>query len=264
MVFSTIIFVSGCKSDDDPAVAQGTDNYGKALDDVDIAETAFSDVLNMSLDAESDSKNWQEPCATLSIVPITPGVFPKTITIDWGNEGTCQSPDGKIRQGVLVITYTGRVWIHGSSMTVEFQGYKVDSIQVNGTYAANISIQNNVWSCTQTIVNGEVTTPSGTIDYDAVRTISWIAGMNTLLNSEDDEYSISGTAHGTTLNGDTYVTTITDDLLLKASCKEIVSGVIQYAIPAFLPAEIDFGNGACDNTATLSIPGTPFSQEITL
>jgi hypothetical protein len=87
----------------------------------------------------------------------------------------------------------------------------------------------------------------------------------------DDVYKIyDGTATGKVRRGNLLVrweSTITEPLIRRVSCRWIVKGVIK-TVRANLPANshwvsfLNFGNGDCDNQATLTVNGHTF--QITL
>jgi hypothetical protein len=82
----------------------------------------------------------------------------------------------------------------------------------------------------------------------------WIQGTDTH-NRWDDIYLITGTANGIRPNGLTWEREIINPLRVELACRFIVSGTIEIR-PEDRPVRLfDYGNGDCDNIATVTING---------
>ncbi len=55
---------------------------------------------------------------------------------------------------------------------------------------------------------------------------------------------------------------VTDTIFVSTCCAYPTAGELRITASGLIPATVDFGNGTCDNVATLTIAGR--SQEITL
>ena len=105
------------------------------------------------------------------------------------------------------------------------------------------------------LVGGKVTTPNDiVIEREFTRTREWIAGDKTL-NRWDDVYSITGNASGKNFKGESYTRTILIPLEWAASCRFIKSGSIESVVGDKTPVLLDYGDGECDNEATLTKDG---------
>jgi hypothetical protein len=193
-------------------------------------------------------------CYIVTISPDTVGVFPKTITIDFGTG--CTGIDGHTRRGKIITVYTGRMVKPGSTATTTFDGFYIDSNKIEGTHI----IQNNSTARTTiftvNVQNGKITKPNG--DYNAVnftRTWTQTEGSGTPGYPLDNVYSITGNASGTVSKNDTTVqwtANITTPLTRKFTCRWIVAG--QTTITRNnLSGVLDYGDGTCDNQATLTV-----------
>lgn len=199
-------------------------------------------------------------CYTVTVDPQTAGVFPKTVTINFGTG--CTGKDGHIRRGKVIAVYTGRMRTAGSTATVTLDGFYIDSVKVEGT----MKVENNSTAAglafTVTITNGKLTSPSG--DYVAVdRTHTWTqtAGSDTPLNPADDVYNVTGSSSGTaSVSGIVFqwTTEITKPVVRKMSCRWRVSGQVTVTRNS-KTAVIDYGNGDCDNQATVTIGSKVFN-----
>lgn len=91
-----------------------------------------------------------------------------------------------------------------------------------------------------------------TISENSTRTINWTEG-NTTIEKEDDVFIVSGNGSGTNYNGNGYQVKITNPIKRTGDCAYIKSGTIEITPDKKLARVIDFGNGVCDNIATISI-----------
>jgi hypothetical protein len=87
-----------------------------------------------------------------------------------------------------------------------------------------------------------------------------VAGQNTPQLS-DDAYDITGSANGINRKGNAFTATITTALHVQAGCPYIESGVVEHTVNN-KTYTLDFGNGTCDNQATITVNGV--SRTITL
>jgi hypothetical protein len=72
-------------------------------------------------------------------------------------------------------------------------------------------------------------------------------------------FSVSGGSNGTKASGNTWTNVINTPLVHKRSCHQIVSGTMTVT-PSNKPVRsIDFGNGTCDNQATVTINGNTYT-----
>jgi hypothetical protein len=199
-------------------------------------------------------------CFTLTITPLQMGVFPKTVTIDFGTG--CLGRDGKTRKGKIVTVYTGRLVVPGSSATTTFVDYYVDSAKIQGTHTLTNQSTSAGESFNVKVQNGKITVPSGNyIAWNKNKTWTKIGGSSTPLILADDVFSITGVTNGTvSYNGNTvqWSTEILQPLIRKFICRWIVEGQKRITRNGHTGV-IDYGNGTCDNLATLSINGNTFN-----
>lgn len=80
-----------------------------------------------------------------------------------------------------------------------------------------------------------------------------IAGDQTIFDFSDDSYHISGSANGTNINNVSYTVNIDTPLKVSTSCRYITSGVATLKVTGIADRVIDFGDGTCDNSATVTI-----------
>src|SRR5687768_424949 len=68
-----------------------------------------------------------------AIITVTPddNTYPKTVTIDFGTGDTC--PDGKFRQGKIVLHFTGPIRVPGSVVTITLVDFQLGRAKIEGT-----------------------------------------------------------------------------------------------------------------------------------
>ncbi len=69
-------------------------------------------------------------------------------------------------------------------------------------------------------------------------------------NIWDDEFLITGTSEGQTVNGLAYTNTIMNAIRWQRVCRFAVSGTVSIQCEGADPVVIDYGNGDCDDVAT--------------
>ncbi len=210
-------------------------------------------------------------CVTVSIVPQSLGVFPKTVTLDFGTG--CFS-HGHLRSGKIRTVYTGRLIEPGSSATTTFDNYKIDSVLVEGTHKITNSTGSTAGSNQRQfkieVTDAKLTKPNGAyFQWNAVRTNTQIEGNGTVTPA-DDIFKVTGIANGKVKRENViylWNSEITKPLVKKFVCHWISEGTIKVtrqglASTSPYVAILDYGTGTCDNQAKLTINGV--SQQITL
>lgn len=218
----------------------------------------YSPVVNE--DSHSGISSEKSSCATITIDTIS---VPHTIVIDFGPTN-CLCNDGKNRRGIINVSFTGHYRDPGSVHTITFDNYFVNDNQILGTKTVTNNGENGSGNLTFTIVvDGQIikANNAGTITFTSNRVREWIEGESTPEWS-DDVYLITGTSSGskTTSSGSTsFTATITTALRRALSCHWFESGVIEVT-PENKPVRIiNFGNGTCDDQATVTINGNVYN-----
>ena len=194
-------------------------------------------------------------CATITVTPQN--TFPKTITIDFGTGG-CTSADGIARKGKINITLSDYLHSPGTTAVMTFDNYYTVGFKVEGTITwTNTSTPNGIsWS--RQISNGRVIEPIGGYywTHDGTKNVIQTAGGNTPLNLLDDVYSITGNHTVKNPAGKTRTVTIVEALEKKATCHHVTKGKMKVQGTTHF-AILDYGDGTCDNKATITIDGHP-------
>ena len=257
------VFFSSCQKENEDLFSE-TD-LALAEDEA-LSETLFDDVMASVDDAVKSVDDMifggglksaivSDGCPLVTVDHPDEVYWPKVITIDYGTG--CEGFYGQTRSGMIKVTINGRYRIPGSVKTVELIQYVINGISVEGTKTIeNLGLnENNNLEFSIILSGGKITTPNGIVlNREFTRLREWVAGADTP-NHFDDVYFISGTTTGTNFLGDAFTRTITNPLEWAASCKFIKSGTIVSEVEGKTAITIDYGNGACDNEATVSKDG---------
>lgn len=277
------LLIAGCKKESsDTLSTQEEDQVAQFSAESEVeSQFAFNDVFDnvMGVDNElgiggvgifgrvaGDSRTQKTDsipsCVKVTIVPLQPFVFPKTVTIDFGTG--CLS-HGHLRSGKITTVYTGPLREAGKSATTTFDNFTIDSFAVQGTHritntTAPASLQRQF---KMEVINAKISKPHDNYEeWNATRLHTQIEGNATLLPG-DDIFSITGNSTGKTKRGSLLVSwssEIQEPLIKRFTCRWFSKGsvkTVRNGLPANTPwvGILDFGNGTCDNKATLTING---------
>lgn len=263
MTAATLTLSSCKKEDEDSDTSTAGDNA--------LAESTFQDVTNIASEAGDGALsnyrggNYEGLLSTCAVITMDTAVStnPDTIRINFGSSN-CMCNDGRNRRGTIVITYNGHYRDSGTVWNITFDNYFVNDNQVLGTKTVSNLGHNQAGHLVYDVnVNGSVVLANngGTITWTSQRQREWIAGESTPQWS-DDMYSITGTASGTSASGNSYSATITSPLIrnMALGCRRhFVQGTVEVT-PSNKPMRtIDFGTGACDDIATVTINNNTYT-----
>lgn len=284
--FGSLVMI-GCKKENSgslsPAEEEQAANYSSESETEN--EVVFNDVFDNVMGVNTDvgiggtgifgrvAANGRETgtdslpsCTTVTITFLNaPAKFPVKIVIDFGVNG-CLGRDGHMRYGKIITEYSGRLLEPGNSATTRFDGFKFDSISVQGTHKITntTTAGSNQRQFTIDIVDAKLTKPNGNYSlWSSQRVITQVEGNGTPLYPLDDIFKITGSAHGQVKHGDliyAWRSEITEPLVKKFTCPWISKGVIKVRRETLSSnsqwvATLDYGTGDCDFLATLSING---------
>ena len=262
-----IICLSSCKKKD----MSEKDTDTSSASDQSLASSSVNDLTNISDEA---GRNYSvssfrtadangllaTSCAIITVDTLS---ATKTITVNFGSTN-CTCNDGRNRRGSIILSFNGKYRDSLTFITVNPVNYFVNDNQVSGTKtitnkghnAANHLVYEISANMTIVKANG-----AGTISWSSVRQREWIAGESTLIWS-DDIYSITGSASGTSASGNSFSSIITSPLIRNMSLgcrKHFIQGVLEHTPNGKATRIINFGNGACDDQATVTINGNTYT-----
>ena len=257
----------GCKKDKE-------DKDQRAAQDNSTAENMFNDVFKQvdysaKKTTNAGAKIMQidsTSCGTITILPFDTVTWPKTLTIDFGTTN-CLCSDYKYRKGKIIATLSGRYRDSATVINITLDQYYVNNYHVEGTKTitnlGHVGTYNSGHNLKYSIVvsNAKITPPTGNpITWNSTRTREWIEGESTKWpNWMDDVYLIGGTASGVDQNGNNFTVNITSPLRVALNCKWIESGTVEITPQNLATRTVDYGNGNCDDQATVTINGTTYN-----
>jgi hypothetical protein len=256
-----VLSFSSCKKDDK------TDSTQKATtvdNNSALAERTFKDLGSITDKAMNNGKammksgiTFKQSENTCMTITLNLQVIPNVLTIDFGTSN-CLCEDGQYRRGKIIVTYSQGIGDSLTSLTTNLENYFVNDNQILGTRVVTYNGHNTSghinWDET---VNGSIILANngGTITYQSAFNFEMIEGESTPFVVDDNVFSITGSASGTTITGQAFSNVITSPLVYKVACTYAVSGVIEIT-PAGEPVRVlDYGNGECDNLATIVVNG---------
>jgi len=274
-LIGAILIIASCKDEDRVTVQDTQDISEEATTDTYYQD--MDDMAGVTMSASSETQlgtgGREAGATTITIkdddrlncsgitITITPGAgstkeSPKgVILVDFGTTG-CTDNRGNIRMGQLKFTYNGYKFQVGSVITVEAINYSVNGIKLEGTRTLT-----NVTGSTDTspkfnavLTGGKATFPDGSV-ATRVSNITWqwdrgAAGLS------DDVLTINpATASGTTRGGRSYTVTVLEALKYKRFCGMAVDGIKKYVLDNGKEITIDYGDGSCDKSLTITVNG---------
>jgi hypothetical protein len=239
-------------------------------------ETAFDEMTNISDQAITGNMVYYK---SGEVVTTKPGEKPvtlktpcnviitldtlnsvKTVTVDYGTTN-CDCNDGKTRRGKIVTTFTGQYIAPGTVITHTPVDYYVNDIKYDGSKTVtNMGLNGTGQPYFNVQIDGTATKTDGeVVTYTSTRVRTWVQGFTTPTDRFDDQYSISGNATGSFSNGGGYTAQITNPLLVKVGCPFPISGTLEMT-PINKPVRtIDYGQGTCDYSFTVTVNGQVFT-----
>ena len=195
-------------------------------------------------------------CFKITVTPKDPAVFPKTVVIDYGTG--CKGRDGKTRKGKVITVFSKPMVVPGAQALTEFEGHFVNDIKVEGKLTIRNSSTSSILKITRIVQNGKLTHPNGNfIWWNAEHHLAQVAGLGTPGFARDDEWEITGGARGQSQRGTvshTWSRQISLALHKAFPCRWIDKGQVKITRND-KTALLDYGSGACDNLAWITING---------
>jgi hypothetical protein len=253
---------------------------------IDLANDDVSDIVEGQFNATMDNSTTGKAteyaavttnlptCATVTRNPafgtvITPGTT-VTKTIDFGTTG-CAMPNGNILKGQIVATFVYNPTATSHTINYQFVNFYHNAIKFDGnkeftrtmaaataTSPAHPIVVMNM-AMTATFPDGRVFNRVGT------RTREITAGYDTPNVLADNVYQVTGNWTTTFPNTTVQTSTISSSnpLIVKMSCIAVNKPLIVQGLITFVrnghTATLDYGSGACDNTAVFTINGNSYT-----
>ena len=179
-------------------------------------------------------------------------LFPVKIVIDFGNG--CTDNKGITRRGKVITIYSKRLIDSGAVATTTFDGHYVNNVKVTGTHKIT-NVTANKLSFKINATGKLATSDTSYREFSSEKILTLIDGGTTLIPM-DDVWSIRGNASGVARNGTKmyqWNKEILEPLIKRFNCRWIVQGIVAHKKGNQRISTLDFGNGDCDNKATLKV-----------
>lgn len=268
-LISAMTLAVSCRDNEDRLTAQDTQDISEEAT-VDSYFQDVDDMAGVALSASTDDQfSGGRSAATITvndsrfscsgiIVTITPSegstkTTPKgVLAIDFGTG--CTDLRGNIRTGKLIFTYAGWRFQPGSTVVTTTENYSVNGIKLSGTRTLT-----NITGSTTEVPKFRAVLTGGTATFSdgtqATRqsdiTWSWVRAAN----PSEDQLVIdqSSVASGTTRAGREYAVSLQKALTYQRYCGIAVEGIKKYVLDGGKEIIIDYGDGTCDKSVTVTI-----------
>jgi len=172
-------------------------------------------------------------------------------------------PDGVTTKGTLQMILSLAYLTPSSKVDVSLINYKRDGDDVSGSLTIETTGPGTMRLTVANFgVNSEFT-------FSATKNIFWTAGFSTLLNMDDDEYGVLGSANLAEVGSNNALSsTISDTLSYKRACQYgMESGVISFGLSGdsatFTNGSIDFlASDNCNNLAQITLNDTNSGRQV--
>lgn len=245
-----------CQKDSGSASADNTPFGENSVEKNAVVATTTFDELNDYVQSGFDFNTLKSLDLTIGTCPVITVNFttpPFSVTLDWGTG--CKGTDGVTRTGKIVASLSGLMSEKNSVATLKIENYIVDGKKISGTTKityVGLNTGNN-WPRYSVLSEGKIVfADNTTLTYrsEYVRLQATGSGTPSML---DDTWRMEGTSSGVNRDGVKWTAKTTKVLIKKGDCKYIDSGTLVVTPETGAIRTIDFGDGTCDNKATLTI-----------
>lgn len=242
-----------------PAVASMDETQlDETMESIDLlVDEAIANNASLLRSATADSNEYLSDCPLITVDTVA---IPHVMTIDFGT--FCTGKDGRVRSGKILVSATS-FKVFPSVRQKSFDNFVVNGKKMEGSVTK--TIQKDATNLIRTATIQENIT---LISLEKGDTLSRVTNLtrqykkNVLLDRTDDQTVTWGSVVNTRPNGLVITKTIAEAtaLVYQASCKHIVSGIASFENSKGRTWTINYGDGSCDDKATLTENGT--SKEI--
>jgi hypothetical protein len=266
LLVATGLFFNSCSEDDTDTITDSTVSsenlvIGAQLDIID--DASFDIVENAYIENVTDTRaamdnSYFADCTVLTITPNGDGSG--SILVDFGE--SCTLNNGAVASGQVSISY-GSVQNGTRQITYTYQDFTYNSHEVlgGGTVVRNLENSNGN---PQSVLNSDITVNFANTDISAARILTktreWIEGVGSGVWT-DNVFLITGSWNTSFTNGLTRSGEVVTPLRREATCPYFVSGSLAITQNAF-DGVLDYGEGTCDNIATVTIAGQEFTIQL--
>jgi len=254
-----LLFVFSCQKEQ-RAVTDNTPFNANSVEKNAIVATATFDELNDFAQSGFDATILKGGILTYGTCPAVSVNFltaPFSISLDWGTG--CLYSDGITRSGTIVITLSGLMSEKNSVATMKIENYIADGKKISGTTKITYLGPNagNNWPRYSIVSEGKIEFPDkGVVTFKSESVRLQAEGTKTTSITDDVWRTEIQSASGINKDGTSWTGKTTKVMIKKGDCKWYNSGTFVITPSSGDVKTIDFGDGTCDNKATLKISDT--------
>lgn len=260
MLFS-FLFIK-CSKDEDAKPAMNSEEVRSTsnIDDIadDVLQIAESQSNKLEIAMRYNGTNFLGGCATISTVE-NENTWVRTI--DFG-ETNCTLFNGNEIRGKIILTFNNDWDAATRTVLYSFDGFYHNDRHVEGNKTVVKTVLPNGHPNAVITLDMTVTTADGAVyTRTGIRVREFTEGYDTVLNFFDNVYAVTGSWTTVLPSGTIHVATITAPIVVKWNCTHLLlSGTIVFTRSLDdATASLDYGNGACDGTATITINGMTYT-----
>lgn len=260
-VIPALLLFQSCDTDEITETTEvniSSENAVRAAKTDNVAEGTFNIIEQAFVENETEGRGVTQTSLFPNCTEITITSQGNTFTIllDFGD--SCTLNNGNVVSGKILLEYGPLV---GGTYTIDytFQEFEFNQngVEGGGSILYEIANQNDNPQSTLT-QNITVSFPNTTVTATRIgtRIAEWVEGVGTG-TWLDNIYYVTGNWQTEFTNGFARSGEVTETLIYKTACPYLVAGRLEIMQDG-LTAEIDFGNGECDNQAVFIYNGQEF------
>lgn len=216
----------------------------------DLVNQEVDEAESVEFPAKTNKTSEVDPCAEVTYYLSANNEYIENLTIAYTDENCLTN--GRTRIGKIHVHLTGRLSDIGTVTTVTLEDFFIDGYQIEGTQVSkneSFDFTSYQWTVSQEVSHGKVT-HSTSSDF-----LTWESEKEIVLHLLDDKVIYTGSGEGISSSGDEFEMNITTPLEYKGSCGYVVSGVYTLEVGDYYTQVVDYGDGSCDNSATVTANG---------
>jgi len=215
----------------------------------DLAEEVIDNQLGLLKSATTGINDEEDSCPVITWYKNSE---PRKMIIDFGSE--CEGKDGKLRSGKIIITSSSFENM-SATRTKTFENFSVNGWGIDGVITKRITLSMDDKTRIAEVVE-ELTITSEEKVATRTGTMTRKHEPGEIFDRRDDKTSSWGEVVTEWQAGKTVTKTILEDnpLVFLNECRQFVSGVLSVS-SGENSWSIDYGQGDCDNQATISRNG---------
>ena len=251
----SLMFVFSCQKEKSSTVIDNTPFSASSVEKNAVVATATFDELNDFAQSGFDATGLKGgsfgSCPAVSVNFMT---TPFSISLDWGTG--CLYSDGITRSGTIVMTLSGLMSEKNSVATMKIENYIADGKKISGTTKITYLGLNtgNNWPRYSIVSEGKIEFPDkGVVTFKSESVRLQAEGTKTTSITDDVWRTEIQSASGVNKDGTKWTGKTTKVMIKKGDCKWYNSGTFVITPENGDVKTIDFGDGTCDNKATLKI-----------